>query len=123
MKLNPDCIRDILITVEENVGFMDSIEINEENYTQFNELQSYSYNEIGYHINQCNLSNFFTQTIPILDGSFIIMDLSPKAHDFLANIRSESNWKKIKEKAASVGSFSLNVLSQVAANYISSLLV
>lgn len=120
MKLNPDCIRDILITIEENVGFMDAIEIGEENYTQCELLKSYSYNEIGYHINQCSLSGFFTQTIASLDGSFIIMDLSPKAHDFLANIRSESNWKKIKEKATNVGSFSLNILSQIAVNYISS---
>lgn len=120
MRLNPDCIRDILLTVEENVGFMDMIEINEDNYQRFAQIESYTYDEIGYHIQQCNYSDYFTDVRLMLDGSFMIMDLTPKAHEFIANTRSESIWSKVKEKAFEVGSFSINTLAQIAVNIISS---
>lgn len=55
-------------------------------------------------------------------GSCSVVDLTPKAHEFINNIRKDTNWNKTKEVAGKVGSFSLNVLSQIATNVITSLI-
>ncbi|WP_415337572.1 DUF2513 domain-containing protein [Clostridium perfringens] len=120
MKLNPDCVRDILITTEENTSF--GCPMSYDSNSQYELLESYSPQEIVYHINQCELSGFLTKVTWFLGGGCIIYDLSPSGHEFLANIRSNTNWKKTKEISKSIGSTSLNVLSQIAANVISELI-
>ncbi len=120
MKLNPDCIRAILMVTEENTGFSFGFEIDEESFRSCELFNDFEYEEIGYHIRQCDYYGYFTKITQCLDGSFLIYDLSPKGHEFLADIRADSNWKKIKEKAFEVGSFSLNTLAQIAVNVISS---
>lgn len=51
-----------------------------------------------------------------------ISDLSPEGHEFLNNIRDDTNWHKTKEVAGKIGSFSLNMLSQIATNIVTSLI-
>lgn len=120
MKLNPDCIRDILFAVEENTGFQKVMSIDEEDYTQYQQLKKYKYEEVAYHVVQCNLSGYFVDFAARIDDSYMIVDLTPKGHEFLADIRSDTNWKKIKETALKVGSFSLGVLADIAKKIISS---
>lgn len=120
MKLNPDCIRDILFTVEETVSFGRSMKYTvDDNYPR---LSAYSPGEILYHINQCELSGFFTKATWFLDPGCFIYDLSPAGHEFIANIRSDTNWNKTKDIAKEVGSFSLTTLAQIAVRVIGSLI-
>lgn len=122
MKLNPDLIRDILLTVEENCDFNHYIEIREDN-NPFVLLSKYSHEEILYHVQQCNLNSFFSRVSYYDAGECIdITYLTPKGHEFLENIRNEKNWKKTKLCANKVGSFSLDILSKIAVNVISSLI-
>ena len=118
MKLNPDCVRDVLLAVEENTGVHAVMEIDEDDYTQYQQLKKYKYEEVAYHIVQCKLNGYFTDFAERIDNSYMIVDLSPKAHEFIANIRSDTNWKKIKEKALTIGSFSLSVLADIAKKII-----
>lgn len=120
MKLNPDCIRDILFTVEENTSFQTQMNYPVE--TEYSRLKAYSIDEVFYHIKQCKLSNLITEVNWFLGGACMIQDLSPKGHEFLANIRSDTNWAKTKEVASNVGSFSLDILSKIAVNIVSSLI-
>lgn len=120
MKLNPDCIRDILLTVEANTSF--ATPMRYDSNSKYDALDSYSSEEIFYHIKQCELSGFLTKVTWFLGGGCFIYDLSPLGHEFLANIRSNTNWNKTKEISKKVGSTSLNVLSQIAANVISELI-
>lgn len=114
VKLNPDCIRDILICVEslkfgETIEFLDII----------NALEEYDTDEVLYHIQQCEYNNFFTKTnhfAQSLNGR--IYDLTPKAHEFLANIRSDNLWRKTKSAASKIGSVALPVLQQIASNVV-----
>ena len=59
MRLNPDCIRDILLTVEENTGYRESMlyESNQE----FARLKKYSEDVVRYHMKQCDLNGYFTK--------------------------------------------------------------
>lgn len=120
MKLNPDCIRDILLVVEENTSYSTAMEFSSD--TQFNELKHYSTEEILYHIKQCELSGLLTRVDWFLGGGCLIHDLSPKGHEFLANIRSDNIWNKTKETAKNVGSYSLDTLTKIAINVVSSII-
>lgn len=114
MRLNPDCIRDILLCVEavefdEPIKFSDIVD----------KLDKYETEEVLYHINQCEYNHFFTKINHFVQSyNGMIFDLTPKAHEFLANIRSDTIWKKTKSTAAKVGSFALPALQQIAATIV-----
>lgn len=121
MKLNPDCIRDILLVVEKetdlNTQFRYPIE------TVDDLIGSYTQEEVLYHIKQCELSGMFAK-IKWYNATMgcVVFYLSPAGHEFLSNIKDDGNWSKTKEMAGKVGSFSLNVLKEIAVSVIASVL-
>lgn len=112
MRLNPDCIRDILLIVEENVTpnqlFCYSQDSNYEILCQYNS------DEISYHLGQCNQSEFFYRFSEDMCGDVSVVDLTPKAHEFLANIRQNDTWSKVKDISKSIGIKSLSGLAQIS---------
>ena len=58
MKLNPDCIRDILLEVEEKTDLSHVVEFTESEPIT-GRLARYSRSEIVYHIKQCDLNGYF----------------------------------------------------------------
>lgn len=120
MKLNPDCIRDLLLTVEENTDFSRMMNFpSDKNYELLNK---YDNEEVFYHIKQSELSGLLTKVDWFLGCTCMIRDLSPKGHEFLANIRAENNWSKTKEIANNIGSTSLGAITQIASNVITALI-
>ena len=51
-----------------------------------------------------------------------IRDLTPKGHEFLANIREPKIWNGIKMVSAKIGSASLDALTQIASNVVTELI-
>lgn len=118
MKLNPDCIRDILFVVENNATY--SNDVSEE--TIFKELDSkYPREEILYHVRQFEHSGLFLKVVHYF-GGFSIQDLSPYGHQFINDIRQDNNWNRTKDIAKNVGSFSLDVLKDISSQVISTLI-
>ena len=118
MKLNPDCIRDILFVVENNTTY--SNDVSEE--TMFKELGSkYPREEILYHVRQCEHSGLFLKVVHYF-GGFSIQDLSPYGHQFINDIRQDNNWNRTKDIAKNVGSFSLDVLKDISSQVITNLI-
>ena len=111
MKLNPDIIRGILLTVEENCDFDNAWEYQRDTFIS-DYLAELSHDEIIYHIRQCDKSNLI-DGVHYYDGGkdIIICDLTPAGHEFLANIRNESIWKTTIQKGAGA---SLPVLMELA---------
>lgn len=120
MKLNPDCIRDILLAIEKTSDFDNVFYLDDENYDSL--VPGYDFNTVMYHLRQCDLYGYLYNSSISCTGSCSVVDLTPKAHEFINNIRKDTNWNKTKEVAGKVGSFSLNVLSQIATNVITSLI-
>lgn len=118
MKLNPDCVRDILMECEEKCTITKGIKFPC-NQIFIRDGRCYSSEETSYHLRQCELNGYFFRASKDLDRNFYVSDLSPKAHEFLANIRSNDNWEKTKKIASGIGSVSLSTLSSVASNVIS----
>lgn len=122
MRLNPDCIRDILLTVEETVDFSTHMQFPAaEDYPT---LSEYPHEEVLYHVKQCELSGFLTKVTWYIGSKSgcLIFDLSPAGHAFLENVRSDTNWTKTKDIAKSVGSTSLDALTKIATSVISTII-
>ena len=118
MRLNPDCIRDILMECEEQCTPYKNATFKPQNQFVRGENE-YSGEETLYHLRQCELNRFFTRTARDLSGTYRVIDITPKAHEFLENIRSDTVWKKTKETASSAGSLSIEILKTCASAVIS----
>lgn len=138
MKLNLDCVRQILLCTEENTGlrkfcfFIDSgLEESEAmignpliplpDY-QINLLKSFDNDELIYHVNYCVESGLLLTDSSFAPYQIIIKDLTPKGHDFLENIRDNKVWSGIKDVASKVGSKSLDSVIQISFNVITQLI-
>lgn len=120
MRLNPDCIRDILLYVEENTGYMRYIPVSRSIHNFDIVLENnYEPDEILYHIDLCEEYGYIHTDSGTI-ATFYIERLSVLGHEFLENIRQESNWNQTKSLAKQAGSISLNVISNIASNVISS---
>lgn len=121
MKLNPECIRDVLLEIENEASF-DSV-FNYDGDEPQQQLAKYSPNEVMYHIRQASLSGLITEPdYYYSDYSCSIGDLTPKGHEFINNIRQDTNWNKTKEVAKSVGTTSLRALVDISTGVISTLI-
>lgn len=121
MKLNPDCIRDILLLLEKET---DGIKYISYKFDVINLktdcplIAKYSVKELYYHFGQCEANGFFMDIIRTTDVTISVLALSPKAHDFLENIRDNSVWNKTKAVIKQVGSSSLDVAISIAAETV-----
>lgn len=116
MKLNPDCTRDLLLALEDEIDFNTRLDFHKDNCNKLTD--KYPPNVILYHLNQCIESGLLKGKNS--SGYIIIHDITPSGHAFLANICDDENWNSIKNIATNIGSFSLDILKQVAVGYISS---
>ena len=122
MKLNPNCVRDVLLAVEESCDFK-KILCYDQNSPAPSQLKKYTHDEIIYHMMQCSLSNLIVGFSSGDNGELItINDLSPDGHKFLENIREDTIWTKTKTVAAKIGSKSLDALIQISSNVITELI-
>lgn len=119
MKLNPDCIRAILLYLEENQK-IDSSNGKMKPLPWASHLPEtiteFSAEDVVYSVKQMSESRLI-DTRPIrADGmiDYIFNDITPYGHEFLENIRAEENWSKTKNVATKLGNFSLSALEKIA---------
>ena len=89
MKLNPNCIRAILLTIEDTCDFDTPWEYDADDANS-GFLSGYEHNEILYHIRQAEASGLI-DVVHYYDfgTSVLVRDLTPQGHEFLANISTE----------------------------------
>lgn len=116
MRLNPDCVRDILLTAESICEFNTPWKYDK-SQPLANRLENYSYNEIFYHLSQMSKSGLL-DNVHIYEEleSFFVGDISPSGHAFIANIRNDTFFNKVKNIAKELGLNSLNDFTQIALN-------
>ncbi|WP_203269064.1 DUF2513 domain-containing protein [Streptococcus uberis] len=119
MKLNYDCIRDILLTVEESDSLRANILLNEKN--NYKRLAKYSSDDLQYnslkllgegYINALKYSGDNTTNIIFID------DLTWSGHELLNDIRSDSVYNSTKDKVKStLGTVSIAVFQKLATDF------
>ncbi|MBS0977434.1 DUF2513 domain-containing protein [Levilactobacillus brevis] len=120
MKLNHECVRDLLLLLE-LVPYAGGSEADLQQVIKFSNISDLY-----------DLDTFYYTFIELIDGGFVdgrkyqqmpdayaFTKITYKGHEFLDNIRDDTNWKETKSTIASkMGSASLNIFSSVAAKLI-----
>jgi len=128
MKLNPDCIRDLMIALEENtfvmsfsngVGRFHAIKLCV--IRDFESLDKYSVEEIVYHLIQLSengyiVTDFFHDPNDEFEQFKLshITFVTPKGHEFIASIKESGRWEKTLKILKPLGVISLSIIESVA---------
>ncbi len=122
MRLNPDCVRDVLLKIELLAGFRDGILCDTDSYELASEMPDYSRDIILYTLKALLDDGMLDaeDRDMIASHDFIVKDITPKGRDFLDAIRPKSAWAKIKERLGALASISMDILTKIATTYISS---
>ena len=120
MKLDFDCIREVLFAVEAQTGYQKPTNA----YAIAEKVNKYDFEVVMYHLNQCELYGFFTDVRHYQNGDddMTIIDLSPKGHEFIRNIRSDNVWNSLKGIIGKAGTVSVSLLLKIAEKYLMSYL-
>ena len=122
MKLDPNCIRDILLAIEK-------LDFNET--TNPDKLRSllpnYTVEQLTYTCLKLGEGDFITLITISMMGGYqpgikCIIGLTYKGHEFLEKIRPKTAWDKVSSAVKGVGTFSLDVISKVAVSVLADML-
>lgn len=122
MRLDANCIRDILLTVEDFTAYHKWFEYHSVDKSNYPLLSKYQDHKLTYHFDQCNSYGFFKNCHIYRSGEHIsIQDLTPKGHDFIDNIRDNTVWNKVLKGLHKLGVYSLSTLIQISGTVVADL--
>lgn len=139
MKLNLDCVRDILLCVEDNTGYRKSASFvdvdrigkgsevlgcNPPKVWPYQQklLETYSNEEILYHFQYCIGADMIETDGKFGSMQFIVYDLTPKGHETISNLRSPKVFKLTKKIAEQLGIRSLEGICKIASSVVSEII-
>ena len=122
MKLNADCIRDVLLELEKSLIYRTDEEGRlEKNTVSLHDLDCilirYSKEDIFYTLSNLNQAGYINMTVKGADNSFylcFVNCITFQGHEFLEKIRSDQSWSKVKAAAEAVRNYSLDAISAIA---------
>lgn len=128
MELNKDCVRDVLLCCERLLKMNDNGFMNDLSPEDLQkELQDYQLTDITYTVLKLEEADLLNAKVIKAWGNsvvdIIIYDITFEGHEFLDNIRDDSNWKKVKDAAKAAGAFSINMLTQIAIGVMQSQII
>lgn len=120
MKLNHDCVRDLLLYIEENCSYNNEISLNHLS------LKNYTVEDIVYSADKLIEADYINcLRSPCLDDgmpTIIAVSITFSGHQFLDNIRDNKVWSETKSILSRVTSTSISFASSVAAQVLSNLI-
>lgn len=120
MKLDFDCIRDVLLTIESKTEITERFEyacvkLNE----VISELPQYSPQDIFYtaqKLEEAKLITIYRESgMRRAPNDFAISDITYEGHQYLNSVRDNSVWSKVK---ASAKSLTIPVVTKIAENIL-----
>lgn len=132
MKLNPDCVRDVLLYLEENLGYTDYVGALQHKEIQICTIPdyfstTYSKEDVNYSIEKLYEARFISlvNIASDRDGYIVnayVNDITYIGHEFLNNIRPKNVWDATKEGASKLGLMSMHALSFISSKVIESII-
>ena len=121
MKLNHDCIRDILLYLESSLTYSSSgklvTNLHGRNLVDVPQLSHYSAEDIYYSCSQLYQNKFITIMNTRWANSpshYRFVDITPAGHKFLNSVREPAIWHLLKEKFGDISAILLPELAQKA---------
>ncbi len=121
MKFNPDCMRDILFYLEENLAFSDDLEPKYVSIQGLSENLPYTIQEIANMILIMDDAGFIFASKFVSNNKIqelIVNRITYDGYQIIESIRPQTVWKKVKSVGRNVGSFSISVISQIASGVL-----
>lgn len=119
MNLNYDCVRDLLLVMENHIYFKDDLEYRWLFFDKVCELlPSYTKKDIAYATLRLQEADYIIVSIDNSDNRFSgasYRSITFKGHQYLDSVRNPKLWTKIKEKA---GSFSFSIIMKMSEKMI-----
>lgn len=115
MRINNDCIRDVLLHLEEVLNFENFYQVSSDDDEET--VLGYPLEDVVYSLVKLNEAGYIDAKIhKTLNPSTLVFvsSITWSGHQFLDTIRPQTVWDKTKSSAAQIGSTSLTVLSQIA---------
>ena len=114
MKLNQDCVRDLLLYLEKNLSYGNDVKIN--NLV----LKKYSQTDLIYSTEKLNEAGYLNCMISkgITPPFILVKSITYSGHQFLDNIRDDSIWNKAKSILKPLKSVSIEIISQTLSKVI-----
>lgn len=134
MKLNPDCIRDVMICLENATGTRPEHpyyfrEVNARSLMQYGPIgEKYGYHEVVYTLIQLAESKYISMEFDCDNDRLSlnmgnVLYLTPKGHEFVAAMHDETIWtKKVLPALKSLGSVSLSIVEALASGATSAII-
>lgn len=124
MKLNKDCVRDLLLYLEDNLTLNSILEID--CYSNESFLNNYSIDDLRYttlklaegNFLNINIENFIDADVPFIS----IKSITYNGHKLLDNIRDNKVWSKTKNVLSKLESVSIDIISETASKVLISLI-
>lgn len=119
MKLNYDCVRDVMLYLEENLIFGNPIRDTNINL-------NYDIKEIRYSLLKLHEINYLDGSVSkYMDGDYSVIttDITFYGHKFIGEIQSDTIWDKTKSVSKDLGIQTINGITQIASSVISSLIL
>lgn len=139
MRLNLDCVRDILLCVEDNTGYrhpISFVDIDRSEKTsemlgcepptihsyQNQLLETYTNQELMYHFQYCVNADLIEVDDHFGTQQFIVFDLTPKGHEAISNLRSPTVFERTKSVAKELSVHSLPAICDIASSVVSEMI-
>ena len=120
MKLDHNCVRDLLLYLEANLPIGKRLRINDlkfGDYSQYDLIYTaQKLEEAGYI--KCNNSRYISNSFPCID----ICSVTYQGHQFLDNIRDDKIFNKTKSILSSLKSVSVEIISETSAKLITNMI-
>ena len=126
MKLNPNCIRDVLFYLEDNLSITPDLKLEEISIFDLkneNKLD-YSIQELANTLLTLHEAEFIEVKTDSGDNQITQLDVYRITYDgyqFIESIRPEPVWKKVTLVGKHIGSFSIDVITQIATGVLTSM--
>ncbi|WP_298785625.1 DUF2513 domain-containing protein [uncultured Marinococcus sp.] len=119
MILDHDCVRELLLSVENNIGLNDMVPIDK--LESISPLDSYDQDIVRYAALKMIEAGYIHAKPLYADNMLIdirVGNLTTAGHEFLDNVRDSTIWQKTKERSSKVAGASLPVLANIAGQLI-----
>lgn len=123
MKLDHECVRSILLTIEEKHKYGKVLRLEE--ILQSDRLSEFNEDEIKYVLIKLADAEYITGQPQYGSNELVYFDcqgLTWNGHQFLDTIRDPKVWKKTKEIASKLTSVSITMLSSIGSQVLTKLL-
>lgn len=134
MRLNYDCVRDVLLSLECLIVLKcsesGSCKLYSTNHRKVfedlcNSEKHYSMEDVIYTIKMLDEGNLISAKALYGDGkitNYIVFDITYEGHQFLQNIRPKTVWDKSQSVFKNIGTVSIDIIKTVASAVISDMI-